>query len=122
MRFLRFIYTSLLLLSTHFTFAIGRGDIGFHDQTPEWSLFTNAWGNGWDLISTLSFLEEVLLKVALPLVLVGTFLYLAFQLLTADGDETKMKKAWKWVTYSAVGMITIALSYAVVALILQLQF
>lgn len=35
MRFLRFIYTSLLLLSTHFTFAIGRGDIGFHDQTPE---------------------------------------------------------------------------------------
>lgn len=33
-----------------------------------------------------------------------------------------MKKAWKGVTYSIVGMLTITVAYAVVALILQLQF
>lgn len=103
------------------TFAISREDIGF--KTPvEGSIFKNANGNDWSLISLLSFVEEILLKVALPLVLVGTFLYLAYQLLTAEGDETKMKKAWKGVAYSAVGLVTIAVAYAVVAIILQLKF
>ncbi|MBP6981627.1 hypothetical protein KBB25_02530 [Candidatus Gracilibacteria bacterium] len=121
MNFLRSIFIFFLLLPFH-VFAISKDDIGFGDQTPQGSIFSSGSGNGWNLISVLRFVEEILLKVALPLVLVGTFLYLAYQLLTADGDETRMKKAWKGVTYSIVGMLTITVAYAVVALILQLQF
>ena len=77
--------------------------------------------NLW-IIDILSYIESFLLKVALPLVTIGAFLYVAFELLTAEGNEEKMKKAWKVVTYSAIGLITIALAYAIIAMASRLSF
>ena len=58
------------------------------------------------------------MKVALPLVAVGCGLYIAYLLFTAEGgDESKMKKVWTAVTYSAIGIIAIMLSYFIVDLI-----
>lgn len=75
----------------------------------------------WDLIGIFTFIESFLLKVALPLVVVWAFLYIAWELLTAEGNEEKMKKAWKAVTYSAIGLLMIALAYAIVAMASRLS-
>ncbi len=72
-------------------------------------------------MEVLSYIEKVLLQVVLPVVVVGVFLYVAFELLTADGNEEKMKKAWKVMTFSVVGLITIALAYAVIAMASRLS-
>jgi hypothetical protein len=50
----------------------------------------------------LSFIEELLLKVALPLVIVGSSLYIAYELFLAEGNEEKLKQAWKSMTYAFV--------------------
>jgi hypothetical protein len=50
----------------------------------------------------LSFVEEILLKVALPLIIIGTGLYVAYELFTAEGSEEKLKKAWKSVTFGSI--------------------
>lgn len=82
-------------------------------------LFTSPERKG--LIDLLSFAQSVLVKVVLPLVVVGAFLYIAYELLTAEGNEEKMKKAWKAVTFSALGLVMIALSYAIVAIVSRLS-
>ena len=66
--------------------------------------------------------QVVLLKVLLPVVVVGASLYIAYELFTAEGDETKLKKAWKSVAYTAIALIAIALSYAIVSIISGLSF
>lgn len=74
------------------------------------------------LISLFTLAQSVLLKVVLPIVVIGASLYIAYELFTAEGDETKMKKAWKSVAYSAIALIAIALSYALVSIISRLSF
>ncbi len=69
------------------------------------------------LIRILSYGEEILIKVVLPLVVIGVSLYVAYELLTAEGDEAKMKKAWKTVSFSAIGLITVGLAYVVISII-----
>lgn len=51
------------------------------------------------------------------MVVVGSALYVAYQLFTAEGDEAKMKKAWKSLVYGAIALIAIALSYALVTIL-----
>ena len=41
-------------------------------------------GNGWGLVEVLSLVEEFLLKVALPLVIIGSALYVAYELFLAE--------------------------------------
>jgi hypothetical protein len=53
---------------------------------------------------------------------VGASLYIAYELFSAEGDETKLKKAWKSVAYTAIALISIALSYAIVSIISGLSF
>jgi uncharacterized membrane-anchored protein len=60
--------------------------------------------------------------VVLPIIVVGASLYIAYELFTAEGDESKMKKAWKSIAYTAVALIAIALSYGVVSIISRLSF
>lgn len=60
--------------------------------------------------------------MVLPVVVVGASLYIAYELFTAEGDETKLKKAWKSVAYTAIALIAIALSYAIVSIISGLSF
>ncbi|MFZ2255823.1 MAG: hypothetical protein WAW59_08145 [Patescibacteria group bacterium] len=73
--------------------------------------------DGLTLIGVLSLIQSILLKVALPIVIIGGSLYIAYELFTAEGDETKMKRAWKSLTFSAIGLICIAVSYAFVTVI-----
>ena len=75
-----------------------------------------------NLIQVLTLVQSVLLKVVLPIIVVGASLYIAYELFTAEGDESKMKKAWKSIAYTAVALIAIALSYGVVSIISRLSF
>jgi Type IV secretion system pilin len=110
-----FILPSLLLSEVAFATRIGIGTV------PENSLIKDGTSKSWGLIEILQFIETILLKVALPLVIVGSFLYIAYELFLAEGNEEKMKKAWKSVTYSVIGIICIALAYAVVSLVSRLS-
>jgi uncharacterized membrane-anchored protein len=56
------------------------------------------------------------------MVVVGASLYIAYELFTAEGDESKMKKAWKSIAYTAVALISIALSYGLVSIVSRLSF
>lgn len=70
----------------------------------------------------LTLIQSILLKVALPVIVVGASLYIAYELFTADGDEAKLKKAWKSIAYTAIALISIALSYALVSIVSGLSF
>ncbi|MBP9779442.1 hypothetical protein KBD33_02330 [Candidatus Gracilibacteria bacterium] len=74
------------------------------------------------LIDLLSIIQKLLLKGILPIIVVGTTLYIAYQLFTADGDETRLKQAWKSLTYGAIALVIIALSYTFVAILSNLSF
>lgn len=76
---------------------------------------------GDGLISVLSLIQNLLLKVVLPLVAVGCGLYIAYIMFTAEGDESKMKTVWTAVTYTIVGIVTIMLAYFVVDLISRIN-
>lgn len=54
----------------------------------------------------------------LGIITVTIFLIIAFRLFIADGNEEEFKSAWKAVTYAAVGLALIPISYAVVRIIL----
>ena len=113
-----------VLLSLEYTFAvvITDKDIGFTrngNNLPDGSILTS---NGITLIKVLTLVQSVLLKVVLPIVVVGASLYIAYELFTAEGDESRMKKAWKSVAYSAVALISIALSYGLVSIVSRLSF
>jgi uncharacterized membrane protein (Fun14 family) len=73
------------------------------------------------LLEVLTFIEGFLLKVILPVVIVGSGLYIAYQLLTAEWNEEKNKKAWKSLTFSFIGVISIALAYAIIAIVARLS-
>lgn len=70
----------------------------------------------------LTLIQSILLKVALPVIVVGASLYIAYELFTADGDESRLKKAWKSIAYTAIALISIALSYALVSIVSGLNF
>ena len=101
-------------------FAISRSDIGFQWWVPDGSILNP--GESTTLISLLTLVQSVLLKVVLPIIVVGASLYIAYELFTADGDESRMKKAWKSVAYTAVALISIALSYGLVSIVSRLSF
>ena len=74
-----------------------------------------------ELIGILTIIQWVLLKVVLPIVVIGGSLYIAYELFTAEGDETKMKRAWKSVTFTAIGIVCIAVSYAFVSVVSRIS-
>lgn len=73
-------------------------------------------------VQLLTSIQSILLTVVLPVIVVGASLYIAYELFTAEGDESRMKKAWKSVAYTAVALIAIALSYAIVSIVTKLSF
>jgi hypothetical protein len=85
---------------------------------PDNALIDNT---GWGLIEVLSFIEWILLRVVLPLVIIGSALYIAYELFTADGSEERLKKAWKSVTFASIGIVSIAFAYAIVSLASRLS-
>lgn len=110
---------SSMLVYTHVGATSVPPEIWFQpDDYPEGTLIKGEM----DIIMVLSLIQSILLKVILPIVLIGGSLYIAYELFTAEGDETKMKKAWKSVIFSAVGLISIAVSYAFVEILSTLSF
>lgn len=119
----KLIFTLLALffsLNSVFAETVKKYENGFwQGQNPDWTAL-NAW---WvTLIWFLSIIQTFLLKVVLPVIVIGSSLWIAYQLLTAEGDETKMKQAWKSVTFSAIALMAIALSYAFVSIISKISF
>ena len=110
-----YIFIASLLPFTTFAEKLGTG---IKTKDP---LIKENTANGWSLVEALGFVESFLLKVVLPLVVIGTFLYVAYELLTAEGNEEKMKKAWKSVTFSVIGIIVITLAYAIIAMASRLS-
>ncbi len=76
---------------------------------------------GWTLSRFFSYTEEFLLKAVLPITVVGVALYVGYHLVTAEWDEEKMKKAFKSLTYSSIGLISVACAYAFVRVIASLS-
>lgn len=72
-------------------------------------------------ISLLQLVQKILLQFVLPVVAIGSGLYIAYMLFTAEGDPSKLKQAWLAVTYGIVAIIAIALSAFVVTLISRLS-
>lgn len=101
-------------------FAISEYDMGFKDGWPSSSILSS--DGSVTPIAILTIIQSFLLKVVLPIVIVGASLYIAYELFTADGDEAKLKRAWKSVAYSAIALVAIALSYALVSIISRLSF
>jgi Type IV secretion system pilin len=66
-------------------------------------------------------ITSILLKGVLPIVVIAVSLYSAYELFTAEGDESKMKRAWKSFTFSAIALVIVALAYAMVAIIPQIK-
>lgn len=91
--------------------AVDIGDIGFGREVNGSIL-----SGDMTLVGFLSLVQSLLLKVILPILIVGTTLYIAYQLFTAEGDETKMKNAWRSLTFSGIALAIIALAYALVAI------
>ncbi len=113
------------ILSSIFVFIAWQSWV-FADSTPSDLMLWKPKGTiindtvAWP-IGILTLIQSVLLKVVLPVIVVGASLYIAYTLFTAEWDESKMKKAWKSLTYSAVGLIAVALSYAFVSIISRIS-
>ena len=105
------------LISVHA--AIMQGDIGFHELGNNGSILR---AGGVSIIGILTLVQSILLKVILPIIVVGASLYIAYELFTAEGDESKMKQAWKSIVYTAIALISIGLSYGIVSIISRLSF
>ena len=105
---------ALLFSLESFAATVGREDIGFSTKAPNGSILN---ADEVTLTDVLTLVQAILLKLVLPVIVVGAGLYIAYQLLTAEWDETKMKSAWKSITFSAIALIVVALSYAVVRVI-----
>lgn len=97
--------------------AITGDDIGFNrDGTTPQLNGAILTAENRSLIDILSLVQEILLKVALPIIVVGSALYIAYQLVTAEGDEARMKQAWKSLAFSAIALVIVALSYAMISI------
>lgn len=88
---------------------------------PPNSWWRSAGWNEWWIPEALSYAERFLLQAVLPLAVVWVALYVGYHLVTASGDEEKMKKAFKSLTFGAIGLIAIACAYAFVAILARLS-
>ena len=89
-------------------------DVGIGKQ-PGYSIIRDVWS--WTFTDVLAFIEWMLLKVVLPVVIVGAWLYIAYKLFLAEWNEEENKKAWKALTFASIGVISIGLAYAVIAIV-----
>lgn len=112
-----YIFVGFLLSTVSVDAAEVPSQIGFSGEYPDGTIVHDS---NITLIGILWLIQWFLLKVALPILLVGTSIYIAYELFTAEGDETKMKKAWKSFAYSVVWLVSIAVSYAFVTVISRL--
>lgn len=92
------------------------------DGDPSGSIDMTNDNNSDALVGILSLIQGILLRVVLPLVAIGVMIYVAYELLTAEGDDEKLKNAWKSIVYGSVAILCILLSSYIVRLIAGLNF
>ncbi len=56
------------------------------------------------------------------IVAVGVFVWIAFRLFSARGNEEEFKKAWLSLVYAAVGIALVPAAYALVKIVTGLNF
>ncbi len=91
---------------------------GINPSNDGWK--TNG-GNDWGIVWLLAYIEEFILQVVLPLGVVWVWLYVWYHLVTANGDEENMKKAFKSLTYGSIGLIATTCAYAFVYILGRLS-
>ncbi len=69
------------------------------------------------MVSLLSTIQKILLRLVLPVVAVGCGIYIAYNLFTAEGDESKMATTWRAILYSVIAIVAIGLSALLVGVI-----
>jgi hypothetical protein len=79
----RLFFSLLAFLFSFESFAatVGREDIGFSTKAPDGSILN---ADEITLVDILTLIQAVLLKLVLPVIIVGAGLYIAYQLLTAE--------------------------------------
>lgn len=112
----KILLSSLVFLVTGWEAFAARIELGVQ---PSNSIITNV--SSWSFYDFLALIEAFLLKVVLPLVIIGTALYVAYKLFLAEGNEEENKKAWKAVTYATIGVVSIMIAYAVIAIVQRLS-
>lgn len=85
-------------------------------ETVMWWTETSFSGEDW-FVKLLVFVQDILLKIVLPVVAVGVGIYIAYELLTAEWDSARMSRAWKAIVYGAIAIISILLSSLIVNII-----
>lgn len=83
---------------------------------PQESLAVNI-DAGDPMVSLLSTIQKILLRLVLPVVAVGCGIYIAYNLFTAEGDESKMATTWRAILYSVIAIVAIGLSALLVGVI-----
>ncbi len=80
------------------------------------SVFGQIGGGGAGSVSNVDWFENVFLwLISLAgLVAVAVLIYNAFMYITASGDEGKVQKATKGITYAIVGLIIAAIAFLIV--------
>jgi len=92
------------------------------EDVVAWTNLEKQLGLGQDaeeitLSKALTTVQKYLIRLVW-LAAVAMFIYAGFNLFMAKGDDKEYGKAWKALTYAAVGLAIIPLSYVVVKIVL----
>lgn len=98
-----------LTVSTKLNSAFAAGQ-SFWDKTPNNAIGATAQG---DLVTNVQLVINYFLGV-LGLVAVAFLIYAGILMVTAGGEEDNIGKAKKIITYAAIGIVIIVLSYTIV--------
>ncbi len=103
----------IALFSPYILFADLKGDMLLNK--PESGINTPS-----DVTEYFAFATDILL-VAFPLIAIGVFLWVAYNLFTAQGNEEQFKKAWKSLVYVGVGIVVAMASYVLVKVVTNIS-
>lgn len=97
-------------------------DISFASNIQEWLLKT--WTNGVletapesaQVWGVLKFIKDTIVGIV-PLIVIGTFLFIGGKLFMAKGNPEEFKKALMHLVYVVIGMFFIAAAWAIISII-----
>lgn len=118
------IFSFILLFVSFFSMVHG---IHIEIPDPEWNTDINAVtagptqisGDEWSFFQTIQMINQYL-WIWIWLICMFFLVYSGIGLITANGDEKKMKNANKMLTWALIGILISILSYALVRLLVNL--
>jgi len=93
------------------------------NELQDGMLNTDPGGNPAAVVTEKTFFvsAEYYLMGIVAMLAVGTFIWIGFNMLTADGDPEKFKQAQKALIYAVVGLALIPLAYVMVRLVITIN-